>query len=162
MRAYPFNAACIVGVTVVSIVLCAVGFAQLSPRELDLAYHRVNECGIISLYVVSRYEGKQLSLSALREICPTTIEGTSIRNLVDAAGQIGLPAVPYSASVGFLRAKGGPGIVDYPKNHFCVFLGWVDGKIMLLDPPFGTRTVTKDEFVKAWGGHVILFERSAR
>lgn len=53
------------------------------------------DCGPTSLAMISRYYGKKVSISRLREYCETDIHGTNILGLIHGGSKIGLAIEGY-------------------------------------------------------------------
>jgi ABC-type bacteriocin/lantibiotic exporter with double-glycine peptidase domain len=58
-----------------------------------------------------------------------------------------------------LTTLGGPAIIDYPKGHFCTFMGWEGLKARILDPPNESELISLGDLRKRWGYHVICFSK---
>jgi len=142
---------------VVLLGLSCPAICVFSPLDLGDRHNEVNSCGVAALAVICKHYKLGTSLNDVRQECELSVEGVSIKNLVEAAHRLGLQATPYQASMTFVRRKGGLGIVDYPRGHFCVFLGWKSGQVMLFDPPNGVVEVSPGEFEKGWGKHIVVF-----
>ena len=98
-----------------------------------------------------------------QQVCKATdFDGSpsSLLNLSRGATQLGLNAQALECSVAQLRRFGGPAILDYPRGHFCVFLGWSSGGLIRVgDLKTGTTEVSVEDFGKRWGGHLLTLSR---
>ncbi len=125
-------------------------------RELSKFYDP-HLCGPISLFCVSRHLGKSEDIATISRLCSYTGNGVSVSELRRAAASMGIYSEAKRANLEFLRSCAGPAIIEYPRQHFCAFFGWRDGKAVIQDPPKGVHYVTKTDLKTSWDGVVILF-----
>lgn len=125
-------------------------------------FHQNNSCGVICLLAMCKYFGIEATWDEVAATTEIDADGTSVRSIVQSAERHGLNATVWSADVSFLRLRSGPAIVNYPSNHFCIFLGWKNAQIMLYDPPFGVRGVDTKDFAQKWSGVVVEFRPSRK
>lgn len=128
--------------------------------------YNVKDCGPSCLRIISKFYGKEYSLSYLRELCQVSREGTSIVYMSEAAKSLG-----YSTSFENIqweelkvRCKEFPCIVHLRQNHFVVLYNIdnsSEGKVYISDPAIGLLTYNKTTFINSWLGEdncgVVLF-----
>ncbi len=155
-------------VTVSLLLLVITGAASSDePRHEELVdsavwselrpHYEPELCGPIALFCVCKYYGIQTTIDELATICGRQARGVTVADIVRAAGVMGLTAGAYKSSISHLRTLGGPAIVDYPRGHYSVFLGWEGNQMRILDPPKEVQLKRIADFAQAWGGHVITF-----
>jgi len=119
-------------------------------------YYQPNYCGPISLYMVLQHYGIKTSIEEVASLAGVERKGTSIAGLIRAAEAKGVSASAFRSSVRHLKRIQGPAIIDLPEGHYCVFAGWRDGAVLVLDPPRPNRWVTVNELDKHWGKRLIV------
>lgn len=139
-------------------------------RKMKLTRQRdAMQCGAASLEMICRYHGVQTSLHAIESLCHATIDGVSMKGLVNAAGHLGLNAKGALLTLEQLSLCPLPAILHWNQNHFVV-LYHMDKKgryFHIADPAKGKVRYTKEEFAGHWvnnpsidgaKGIVLLFE----
>ena len=111
------------------------------------------DCGPTCLRMVAKLYGRSISLEKLRAISETTREGSSLKNIADAAEQIGFRTL--GVKVNFEKLKDDaplPCIVFWQQRHFVVVYKISKDKIYVADPGHSLITYTKNEFILNWIG----------
>ena len=95
-------------------------------------------CGLACLSALTKYYGGNVSQERLREISGTTLNGTTLLGLYQAAEQIGFEATGYEADLDNLKDLDHPVILhviqDEKREHFVVNYGFEKGKFTIGDP----------------------------
>ncbi len=116
------------------------------------------DCGAACLGMICRYFGRAVSLTRIREIAHTSVDGTSLRAIVTAAEQLGLAARAVKSTMAQVEAMPLPAVVHWDGNHWVV-LERLDAKgAIIADPALGRRRVTREEFEQKWSGYAALFD----
>lgn len=118
-------------------------------------------CGANSLYLFLNTHGRPTEYQAIEREVPVGPQGTSLPQLRDAAGHLGLSAAILRGAPADLARADLPVIahLDSPENgggHFVLIVRcgadeveWIDGTTAL------ARTVRADEFRRVWTGYYL-------
>lgn len=116
------------------------------------------ECGAACLGVILAHLGRWEPMEELRTACRVGRDGSNAADLVRAAGQYGVVMTGWRREVQDLRRMRLPVILFWEFKHFVVLEGISRGLWHLNDPADGRRTVTDEEFDKAFTGVVLQAE----
>lgn len=122
----------------------------------------LNDCGPTCLRMVAKHYGRSISLSKIRSLSETTREGSSLKNLADAAEKIGFRTIGVKINFEKLVEDAPlPCIVHWQQHHFVVVYGITGGKksrieesvkIKVADPAHGLIEYSATEFLNNWIG----------
>ncbi len=122
------------------------------------------DCGVACLLNLMRYYGGNSTIDELRRLSGTSVTGTTLLGLKQAAEKIGFDAEGCEADIPALLEHGQPVIlhvlVEGNLQHYIVFYGKDlkngSDKFILGDPAKGIIHVTKEELVKIWVSKACL------
>jgi ATP-binding cassette subfamily B protein len=121
----------------------------------------VNDCGVACLQSIIQFHGGSVSLEDLRAYSGTTVDGSSLLGLYQAASQVGFDAEGLEAgSINDLRSLDGPAIlavlIQANVKHYIVYYGMREEKIMIGDPAKGVQYFSVDELDQIWTDRELL------
>lgn len=121
---------------------------RLSP----VLQHEASECGLACLAMVAQQRGGKTSLSDLRRRYPTSIKGTTLRELALVATQMGFTARPLRLTLKELDLLKKPAILHWRFRHFIVLEAVDRNGYKIIDPAIGARHIDKHEMTEAFTG----------
>ncbi|HYH28412.1 MAG TPA: cyclic nucleotide-binding domain-containing protein, partial [Actinomycetota bacterium] len=114
------------------------------------------DCGAACLGMVTRHFGRPVSLSHIREAVQTSLDGTSLRGIVEGARAVGLDARSVKASKTRLEQLPLPAIVHWEGNHWVVLFAVDARSVRVADPARGLRRYGRKEFEEKWSGYAAM------
>ncbi len=116
------------------------------------------DCGAASLAMVCRHYGRAVSLTRIRQLVHTSLDGTSLKGICRAAESLGLAARSVKASPRNLPEMPLPAIVHWEGNHWVVLYDVQESFVRVADPGLGLRKLERAQFEKSWSGYAALFD----
>ena len=117
------------------------------------------ECGAACLTMIMGYYEKWITLEQARVDCGVSRDGSSARNIVQAAKSYGMNVKAYRLESESLLEEGPfPCIIHWGFNHFVVLDGFKKKKAVLNDPARGRVVVSWEEFDREFTGICLTFE----
>ena len=117
-------------------------------------------CGLACLASLVKYYGGETTQEKLREESGTTLNGTSLLGLYQAATKLGFEAGGYEADIKNLKEQREPVILHILKEekleHFVVCYGFANGKFIIGDPGWGVTEYTEEELDVVWKSKTLL------
>lgn len=123
--------------------------------------HDAKDCGVACLLSIVRLHGGDNSLENLREISGTSLQGTSLLGLHQAAEKLGFDSEAFEAEgIDNLAEATFPVIlhvlIDERLQHYVVLYGIKNGKYIIGDPAKGIIELNRDELEEIWQSKVLL------
>jgi ATP-binding cassette subfamily B protein RaxB len=97
------------------------------------------ECGLACLAMISSYHGHRIDLNTLRRRHPVSLQGVTLRGIIQVASQMHFACRPLRFELVHLRRLRLPAIVHWDMNHFVVLKSVTRRGIAIHDPNFGER-----------------------
>jgi HlyB family type I secretion system ABC transporter len=116
------------------------------------------DCGAACLAMVCRFFGRAVSLTRIRQLVHTSMDGTSLAALCSAGEGLGLAARAVKASRRHLDQMPLPAIAHWEGNHWIVLYDVRPGYVRVADPGLGVRRLTRHDFEERWSGYASLFD----
>lgn len=118
------------------------------------------DCGVACLHSIIQFYGGRKSLENLRELSGTSITGTTMLGLYQAAQKCGLNPEGLEAGIEYLKKQKKPSIihviVEDRLQHYMVCYGFENNKFLLGDPAHGIVEKTEEELDEIWQSKTML------
>ena len=132
-----------------------------SLRPVFIKQQDETDCGAACLAMITKYYGKRISISKIRNYAGTDIRGTTGKGIVKAAINLGFTCKNlFSNTKQLLSDINVPLIVNVKKNnmeHYLVVYKIKKDKLLIADPALSLFWIKKQEFLKIWTGYFFLF-----
>jgi ATP-binding cassette subfamily B protein RaxB len=127
--------------------------AALLPRRTPvLVQTEAAECGLACLAMIAGRHGHRLDLPALRQRYNLSLKGTTLRDLVGVAKQLGLATRALRAELPHLPGLRLPATLHWDHNHFVVLVSVGPYWAVIHDPAVGRRRVSLRELSRHFTG----------
>lgn len=123
------------------------------------------DCGPTCLAMISRYFGKKVSITKIREFANTDLYGTNVLGMAQAGKKIGLNIEGYKVS-NFSEFKKQPTpfiahiINEKGLEHFVVIEKINKARVHIVDPGRGKYTVSESEFINKFTNIIITVKQN--
>jgi ATP-binding cassette subfamily B protein RaxB len=118
-------------------------------RQLPLVRQtEAAECGLACLAMIASYHGNRTDLNTLRRRYPVSLNGVTLRGLIQVASQLHLLGRPLRVEQEHLRQLRLPAILHWDMKHFVVLTAVSRSGISIQDPASGEKTVSHAEASK--------------
>jgi ATP-binding cassette, subfamily B, bacterial CvaB/MchF/RaxB len=97
------------------------------------------ECGLACLAMVASYHGHRIDLNTLRRRHPISLQGVTLRALIELATHLNFACRPVRFELEHLRQLRLPAIVHWDMSHFVVLKSVTRSGIVVHDPACGRR-----------------------
>lgn len=119
-----------------------------------------SDCGVACLLSLIQYYEGDNSLEKLRELSGTTMQGTTLLGLYQAACQLGFEASGNEADIHTLIDHNEPlilhVIIENHLQHYVVCYGYENDKFIIGDPSKGIINYTKEDLSTIWKSKTCL------
>ncbi|MFT7458719.1 MAG: ATP-binding cassette subfamily B protein RaxB [Planctomycetota bacterium] len=110
------------------------------------------ECGIACLAMIASYYGFSTDIAALRRKHTTSLQGMTLKSLMDLASKLNFASRPIKAPLELIKQVRLPAIVHWDMNHFVVLKSVSRNKFVIHDPALGERIYTAADFSNHFTG----------
>lgn len=129
-------------------------------KKTFVKQHSQFYCGLACLASLVKYYGGETTQERLRETSGTTLNGTSLLGLYQAAQKLGFEVAGFEADIKNLKELNVPVILHIIKDkkleHFVICYGYKNGKFTIGDPGWGITFYTKKELEVVWKSKALL------
>lgn len=117
-------------------------------------------CGLACLSALASYYGGPISQERLRQMSGTTLNGTTLLGLCQAAQSIGFDAKGYEGDIERLKTWDHPSIlhtiINTNRQHYIICYGFENGKFIVGDPGWGITYYSENELESIWQSKALL------
>lgn len=121
--------------------------------------HDQSDCGVACLLSLVQYYSGAHTLEELRSLSGTTVQGTTLLGLYQAANSIGFEAEGNEADIEVLKAYNVPLILHLTMGnleHYVVCYGFEKGVFIIGDPAKGIIKLSPEELNSLWRSKTCL------
>ena len=111
-----------------------------------------SECGLACLAMIGAHHGNHHSLRELRARFGTSLNGVSLRRMIEVGGLLGLQARPLRLDLDHLGQLVLPCVLHWDLNHFVVLERVGHKRVRIVDPGLGRRTLDLAEVSRHFTG----------
>ncbi|MBE5092043.1 peptidase domain-containing ABC transporter [Bacillus thuringiensis] len=137
-----------------------VGITLVLKKFECIKQHDLQDCGPACLAMISRHYSSDISISKIREIAGTDLQGTNIKGLLEASTKLGFDSKGVRAkSPEVLEEIPLPAIAHVIDNgllHYVVIYKVKKNKIYIADPAKGNIVFSLEDFCEIWKGILVL------
>src|SRR5262245_2272471 len=119
------------------------------------------ECGLACLAMIASYHGHRIDLNTLRRRHPVSLQGVTLRGLIQVANHLQLVSRALHYELDDLRRLRLPAIVHWDMNHFVVLKSVSRKKVTLHDPASGDKSLSIREASKHLTGVALELSPAA-
>lgn len=126
-------------ITVAVLLIVVVPANEHTVGQINWDLASLNNCGPIALQVCAVVTGRDLTTADVDRFVATKADGCSLRDLENAARNLGLQSVAVRWKDQCPADGAAPAIIPIVnrkgKRHFVAIAGWQDGKALVVDVP---------------------------
>src|SRR5919197_2985923 len=97
------------------------------------------ECGLACLAMIASFHGHHVDINTLRRRYPVSLNGVTLRSLIQVASHLELTSRALRFEIGHLRQLRLPAIVHWDMNHFVVLKAVTGRDVVVHDPAAGEK-----------------------
>lgn len=135
--------------------------ARFGRRRIPVvAQMAATDCGAACLAMVLGYWGRHVKLDEVHAAAGLTIRGISARAILEAGRRFDLVGRAAQVDMDQLHLLEPGTVLHWEFRHFVVFERLSRAGVEVVDPAFGRRRVSLEQFRKSFTGVALLFEPS--
>src|SRR5262245_46264947 len=116
------------------------------------------ECAAACLAMILGHHGRSTTIAECRECVSTGRDGVKASVIVKVARELGLRPRAFSGEPHHFAHVALPAIVFWEFKHYVVVERWSKERVELIDPAFGRRSLSREEFDEGFTGIILTFE----
>ncbi|MDX8346920.1 peptidase domain-containing ABC transporter [Cognatiyoonia sp. IB215446] len=117
----------------------------------------VSECGLACLAMVAAHNDRPIALRTLRALYPSSNRGTSLRDILKIAREIGLKPRMMRLEPGQVRRHKDCLLLHWNFDHYVIFAGMRGARYHILDPAKGAVDISANDFDCSFTGVAVGF-----
>ncbi len=134
-------------------------FSTLRRRRIPYVQQlEATECGAACLTMALRYHGKDVHLNEVRPLLGIGRDAATALSITKAAKWFGLRSRGVHLEMDELQYLEKGSILHWEFKHFVVFDRLRRGRVEIVDPAFGKRSVSMEQFRRSFTGVALLLE----
>jgi len=114
-----------------------------------------SECGLACVAMLLGHFGHHVSLQELRAASRSSSRGSSLRDMLDVADQLGMQLRPLRIELDELKAVRVPAILHLDGDHFVLLERLSRSKCVIHDPAKGRRSMARKELNERFTGVAV-------
>ncbi|MGF2040235.1 MAG: peptidase domain-containing ABC transporter [Nostoc sp. CmiVER01] len=126
----------------------------------NVLQHSQEDCGAACIALIAKYQGRNFTISYVRDIAGTRQQGTTLLGLKRGAESLGFNARSVTASPVILEKIDKaplPAIIHWRGEHWVVLYGKKGNKYVVADPAIsGIQYYEKTKLIESWTDWVML------
>lgn len=138
-------------------------------RAKGIKQHDETDCAVACVVWIAQWYGLKLPIIIVRQMCGATVQGTTIKGVLDGCNSVGLDAKAFKSkdkNIDALRKLPKPAILHLETDggvlHFVVLAAVNHKGFMIMDPAIGSNIIMSEEdLARQWSGYVVLCEPGA-
>jgi ATP-binding cassette subfamily B protein len=119
------------------------------------------DCGASCVAMVLAAHGVHEAAAECRILCGVGRDGARMRTLASVAARFGLTTRIVRAEAGDFATLPLPAIAHWRSSHFVVVERWVRGRVTIIDPALGRRSMSLEDFSASYSGVALVCEGGA-
>ncbi|QLE56010.1 peptidase domain-containing ABC transporter [Nostoc sp. TCL26-01] len=128
-------------------------------KYVHVLQHSQEDCGAACLAAITKYYGRNFTLSRIREAVGTGQLGTTLLGLKRGSETLGFNARSVKTSPEFLNKIHEatlPAVIHWKGNHWVVLYGKKGKKYVIADPAVGIRYLSAKDLMEGWTDWMML------
>ncbi|USP39518.1 peptidase domain-containing ABC transporter [Acinetobacter sp. XS-4] len=111
-----------------------------------------SECGLACITIIAAYHGYTTDLVSLRRKFNISQKGSTLNQLIHISNNLNLTTRPIRLELHKLTQLKLPCIIHWNFNHFIVLEKVQHSTVIVIDPAFGRRIISLDDFSRSFTG----------